>query len=113
MRCINVCLILYEYSNTNTYNGLNFNTAEFIPMSMNDMHLDEWVHQEHVEQLDEDVDKWWTNSISKNSYSRQRIEILSTNLVNVQWNTTNDALAIALHMQTSLQTNNNTHYVLL
>ena len=36
---------LNKYSNTNTYNGFNFNAEEFSPMPMNGTHLDECFHQ--------------------------------------------------------------------
>ena len=52
---------LNTHLNTNSENGYNFNALEFSTMPMNDMHLDEWFHQEHIEQLDEDMNKWRTD----------------------------------------------------
>ena len=53
----------------------------FAPMPMNDMRLDEWFHQEHIEPLDDGARKWWTNiSTLKNFCSLQKTE---TNLKQV------------------------------
>ena len=49
---------------------------------MNDMHLDEWFHHEYIEKLDDDVNKWWTDSFhpqeclhnSKNKVNSQVIK---------------------------------------